>query len=114
LIIDNIRDEPETLIRVPLSGIWHMRPDGELRFSRRAFNIQAVANESEAFFMRTIDAGDATAKGSCLGRLSLRGRLINDDYRLTARSAAWIRGFRQIFDSAAKIGLQPANPPAMD
>ncbi len=64
LIIDNILDEPETLIRVPLSGIWHMRPDGELRFSRRAFNIQAVANESEAFFMRTIDAGDATAKGS--------------------------------------------------
>jgi D-alanine-D-alanine ligase-like ATP-grasp enzyme len=114
LIIDNIRDEPETLFRVPPSGIWHMRPDGELRFARRAFNLQAVANESEAFFMRTIDAGDTTVEGWCVGRFVLRGRLIDDDYRLTARSAAWIRGFRQMFECGANRGLQPANSPAME
>jgi D-alanine-D-alanine ligase-like ATP-grasp enzyme len=102
LIIDNISDEPKTMTSVPLSGVWQMQPDGELRFSRPAFSMQAVADESEALFMRTIDAGHLTAKGWCVGRLALRGRLISDDYRLTARTARWIRGFRQIFDSAAK------------
>ena len=73
LIIDNIRDEPETPARVPLSGIWQMQPDGEPRFSRQAFRLQAIADESEALFMRTIDAGHTTVKGSCVGRLTLRG-----------------------------------------
>ncbi len=100
--MDNTSDEPATLASVPPSGIWRMQPDGELRFARQAFNAQAVADESEALFMRTIDAGHTTVKGWCVGRLTLRGRLIDDDYRLNARTAAWIRGFRQIFDSAAK------------
>jgi hypothetical protein len=113
LIIERLSDEGEIPTRVPLSGVWRMQPDGELLFSRQAFNTQAAADESEAFFMRTIDAGQTSAKGSCVGRLTLRGRLINDDYRLTARAAAWIRGFRQIFDSMAKLRPQPANPPAM-
>ena len=102
LIIDNVRNESKTMTTVPPSGIWHMQPDGGLRFSRRGFRVQDVADESEALFMRTIDAGHTTVQGSCLGRLTLRGRLIGDDYCLTPRAAAWIRGFRQIFDSAAK------------
>jgi hypothetical protein len=113
LIIDNISDEPATVTSVPLSGVWQMQPDGELRFSRQAFNLHAAADESEAFFMRTIEAGHTTVKGWCVGRLTVRGRLIDDDYRLSARAAAWIRGFRQIFDSAAKEP-QPANPSAME
>ena len=118
LIIDNIDDRSETLTSVPVSGIWQMQPDGELRFSRQAFNIQAVADESEAMLMRTIDAGHMTIKGCCVGRLTMRGRLINDDYRLTARAAAWIRGFRKILASGAQATaqptLQPASPPAIE
>jgi len=102
LIIEHIRDESETLIKVPPSGIWRIEPGGELRFSRRAFQTQATGDESEAFFMRTIDAGHRAMRGSCVGRLTLRNRLMDDHYRLTARAAAWIRGFRQIFDSSAK------------
>lgn len=101
LIIDNVRDEAETLTRVPPSGIWQMQPDGEPRFLRQAFNTRAVADESEGLFMRTIDAGQMTVQGGCAGRLTLRGRVMDDDYRLTPRSARWISGFRQIFDSAA-------------
>ncbi len=107
LIIDNISDEPATMTRVPLSGIWQMRQDGELRFSRQAFSVQAVADESEALFMRTIDAGQMTVQGWCVGRLTLRGRVMDDDYRLTPRSARWISGFRQIFDSAARPTEKP-------
>jgi hypothetical protein len=112
LIIDNIRDESETLNTVPVSGIWQMQPDGEPRFLRQSFSAQAAADESEAFFMRTIDRGNMTVKGLCVGRLTLRGRVIDDDYRLTARAAAWIRGFRQIFDSAAEPTEKPTQRPA--
>ena len=109
LIIDNIGDESKTMTSVPPSGIWQMQPDSELRFSRQAFNMQAVADESEALFMRTIDAGQMTVKGWCVGRLTLRGRLISDDYRLTARTAAWIRGFRQIFDDQSLVNPAKAS-----
>jgi D-alanine-D-alanine ligase-like ATP-grasp enzyme len=102
LIIDNISDESKTMTTVPLSGIWQLQPDGGPCFSRQALNMQAITDESEALFMRTIDAGQTTVKGGCVGRLTLRGRLIDDDYRLTPRTARWIRGFRQIFDSAVK------------
>ena len=47
--------------------------------------------------MRTIDPGHTTFKGSSIGRLTLRGRLMDDDYCLTPRAAQWIRGFRQTF-----------------
>ena len=111
LIIEHIRHESETLVQVPLSGVWRMDPHGEQHgepeFLHPAFQTHAPVDESEAFFMRTIDAGRTASQGRCLGRLTMRNRLMDDDYRLTARAAAWIRGFRQIFDSSAK-------PPAME
>jgi hypothetical protein len=103
VIMEHISDGPATMAEVPRSGVWHMQPDGEVRFARHAFQIQAAADECEAFFMRTVDAGHTAVKGSCVGRLGLRHRLMDDDYRLTARAAAWIRGFRQIFDSCAPV-----------
>jgi len=102
LILDHVRDAPEILKDVPSTGVWRMQPDGELRFSRQVFQHQAPGDESEAFFMRTMDAGHVAYKGSSLGRLTLRNRLLDDEYRLTARASAWIRGFRQRFDSSAK------------
>jgi hypothetical protein len=102
LIIDHIREGSETPAEVPASGVWRIEPDGDLHFVRRAFVPWAAADESEAFFMRTLDAGHPTFKGWCVGRLTARGRLIDDDYRLTARATAWIRGFRRVFDSSPK------------
>jgi hypothetical protein len=99
LIIEHIRSEPTTMTAIPPSGVWHIEPDGELRFVCTAFHPQVPADECEAFFMRTIDAGFTTFRGTSIGRLTLRGRLMDDSYRLTARAVAWIRGFRQMFDS---------------
>jgi hypothetical protein len=110
LIIDHIRSEPATMTGVPSSGVWRMQPDGELRFSRTAFQTQAPADESEAFFMRTIDRGFTTFQGASIGRLTVRGRLMDDGYRLTARATAWIRGFRQMFDSSCQPGQLSSHP----
>jgi len=119
LIIEHIRDEAETLTAETLthavpSGVWRMQSDGELRFSRQAFQTQAASGESEAFFMRTIDAGHMAFKGSSLGRLTLRHRLMDDRYRLTARAAAWIRGFRQLLDSSSRPRLLSPDRPATE
>jgi hypothetical protein len=97
LIIEHTADAAETLTQVPATGIWHMELDGTLQFSRPVFQPQAVASESEAFFLRTVDPGHTAQRGQSVGRLLTRGRLITDDYRLTERAKAWIRGLRVHF-----------------
>lgn len=105
LIIEHVRDEPEILTEVPASGVWRLQPDGELHFVGPGFHPEAISGSSEAFFMRTVDAGCTVFRGASLGRLTLRERVVDDDYRLTPRAAAWICGFRSLFDSSAKRAL---------
>ena len=101
MILDHVLSEPATMTGVPASGVWRIQPDGEPRFSRTAFRTHAPADESEAFFMRAIDSGDTTFPGGCLGRFTVRGRLMGERLsRLTERAKAWIRGFRRQFDSS--------------
>ncbi len=96
LIIEHIAYAAGTLTQVPATGIWRLEPDGAVQFSRPAFHPQAVAGE-EAFFLRTVDPGHTPERGQSLGRLMTRGRLMTDDYQLTERAKAWIRGFRAQF-----------------
>jgi len=97
MIIEHTADAAETLTQVPATGFWHMELDGTLQFSRRVFQPQAVAGVSEAFFLRTVDPGHTPERGQSVGRLLTRGRLMTDDYRLTERAKAWIRGLRAHF-----------------
>ncbi|HEY3232979.1 MAG TPA: hypothetical protein VGJ87_27350 [Roseiflexaceae bacterium] len=97
LIIEHTVDAAETVTQVPATGIWQMEPDGTLQFSRPAFQPQAIAGESEAFFLRTVDPGHTPERGQSIGRLLTRGRLMTDDYQLTERAKAWISGFRAHF-----------------
>ena len=49
------------------------------------------------------------ARGQSIGRLLTRGRLMTDDYQLTERAKAWIRGLRAHFGAAhAAHDLLPA------
>jgi hypothetical protein len=78
-----------------------MLPDGQLEFGRPAFHPGAPAGDDEVLFMRTIDRGYVAGRGSSIGRLTARGRLMDDSYRLTERAQAWIRGFRGLFAGQA-------------
>jgi glutathione synthase/RimK-type ligase-like ATP-grasp enzyme len=97
LIIEHTTDAAETVTQVPATGIWRLEPDGTLQFSRPVFQPQAVAGDTEAFFLRTVDPGHTLERGQSIGRLLTRGRLMTDDYRLTERAKAWICGFRAHF-----------------
>jgi hypothetical protein len=81
---------------VPPSGLWRMQADGSVRFCRRAFSADAVNDESEAFFLRTVNPGQRQDQGANLGRIVMRGRLLTDEYQLTARAQAWIHGFKAV------------------
>jgi biotin carboxylase len=97
LIIEHTAAAAEIMTQTPASGIWRLQSDGTLRFVRSAYQPHAVADESEAFLLRTLDLGDTAARGQSLGRLLVHGRLLTDDHQLTERAKAWISGFRALF-----------------
>lgn len=98
LLIDALEEAPSALTRVPPSGVWRLQADGSVRFDRHSRRPQDVADDSEAFFFRTIDAGNSPAMGSCLGRVVLRGRVLTEDHTLTKRALAWVNGLRACFE----------------
>jgi hypothetical protein len=95
LIIEQTAEASEVVSDVPPSGIWRLAGDGTVSLVRREYHPRAVADETEALFLRTVDAGQVVSAGGCLGRLLTRGRLLTDDWQLTPRAAAWVRGFRR-------------------
>ena len=101
LIIEHTREAAETVTVAPPSGVWRMLPNGQLEFVRPAFHPGAPAGDDEVLFMRTVDRGYVVGRGSSIGRLTARGRLMDDNYRLTERAQAWIRGFRGLFSGEA-------------
>jgi biotin carboxylase len=97
MILEQTDGTPSVVQAVPPSGLWQMQANGTVRFSRSAFSADAVSDESEAFFLRTVNPGQLQEKGMSLGRLVLRGRLLTDDYQLNDRALAWIRAFKAHF-----------------
>lgn len=97
LIIEHTREASETMTGAPPSGLWRMLPDGQLAFVRPAFHPGSPAGDDEVLLMRTMDRGYDVGRGSSIGRLAARGRLMDDNHRLTDRAQAWIQGFRGMF-----------------
>jgi hypothetical protein len=100
LIIEHTAETPEVVNEVPASGVWRLAGDGTVSLVRREYHPRAAADETEALFLRTVDAGRLMSAGKCLGRLVTRGRLLTDDWRLSARAEAWVNGFRHHFASS--------------
>jgi hypothetical protein len=97
MILEQTDSAPSVVQAVPPSGLWQMQANGTVRFSRSVFSADAVSDESEAFFLRTVNPGQLQAKGMSLGRIVLRGRLLTGDHQLNDRALAWIRGFKAHF-----------------
>ena len=97
LIIEHTAETADVVTGAPASGLWRLAGDGTVSLVRPEFHPAAVADETEALFIRTVDADQVVSKGRCLGRLLTRSRLLTDDWQLTPRAKAWVRGFRQQF-----------------
>jgi hypothetical protein len=108
LIIEHTAESTEVVTSAPLSGIWRLAEDSTVSLVRRAYHPRAIADEAEALFLRAVDEGQAVSAGRSLGRLLTRNRLLTDDWQLSRRAEAWVRGFRQQFAYPAPAALAGA------
>jgi hypothetical protein len=111
LVIKHTDDSIDLLTEAPASGIWTMRADGSIDFDRFDYHRRAVETENEAFFLRILGPDDYRYEGADLGILVTRGRLMDDQFRLTERARQWIAGIRKHY--AATALTAPAEIPAL-
>ncbi|WP_218944090.1 biotin carboxylase [Marinobacter changyiensis] len=97
LVIKHTDESIDLLTEAPQSGVWRMADDGSIRFDHYSYHPHAAESEQEAFFMRISGKGDFRYEGADLGILITKGRLMDDDFQLTARAQAWIDGIRGQF-----------------
>ena len=98
LVFKLTEDKTGLITKAPLSGIWRMRPDGQVRFVRRSIDWHNVSDEDEAFYMRIYGAGEYLYHGADIGILITRGRMQTDDRQLTDRARNWVSGLTDEFE----------------
>ena len=113
LIIKETAGDVNLLTRVPRTGVYTIAPDGTADFRRHATDWHGIVDESEAFFLRILAAGDFRYKGADLGALVTRGRLQGDDNSLERRCLQWISGIRSQYAGSPVVPLQ-AQPPVKE
>jgi len=101
LVIKHTDESIDLLTDAPQSGVWKMAEDGSIRYDHYSYHPHAAESEQEAFFMRISGKGDFRYEGADLGILITRGRLMDDDFKLTPRAKAWIDGIRGQFKGQA-------------
>ncbi|HMQ68060.1 MAG TPA: biotin carboxylase [Ignavibacteria bacterium] len=99
IIIKHTKDTVEYVNEAPRSGIWRMYDNGHIQFDRMDTHRRAVENENEAFFLRITRKGDYLYEGADMGILVARGRMMTDDFELTARAKRWINAIRNKYES---------------
>jgi hypothetical protein len=95
LIIEHTGKPAEVVTDVPATGIWRLSEEGTVSLVRPGYDPSDVGGETEALFLRTVVAGQTVFPGRSLGRLLTRDKLLTDDWQLSSRAQAWIRGFRR-------------------
>ena len=102
----------------PESGIWRLKADRTMEYSRFDYHRRAVETENEAFWLRISGPGDYRYEGADLGILITRGRLMTPDFQLTDRAQAFIRNMRGLYqgkpitpadEAAAPVSLEPGS-----
>jgi hypothetical protein len=101
LVLKHTEDSVDVITQAPPTGIWRMDAQGEISFSRYDTHRYHVESESEALFIRIAGAGDYWYKGADLGILVTRGRLMTENFELTERAQAWIKGIKSYFQATA-------------
>ncbi|MGK5682349.1 biotin carboxylase [Actinoplanes sp. URMC 104] len=117
VVIKHTGDETGLIQEAPATGIWRMRPSGELTFDHSDtdwHDLTAGTAGRRGFYLRVSGPGDYLYKGADIGILVSRGRLQTDlrDGRaaLTPLCHKWVDGIRRQVRSAS---LGDGHPPAV-
>lgn len=99
LVLKHTRKTLELATKVPRSGIWEMKNNGNINFKKMDAHRQSIVGDNEAFFMQITQEDDYLYEGADLGILMLRGRLMSDDFQLSARANRWILAVKKQYKS---------------
>ncbi|NNH67661.1 biotin carboxylase [Rhizobium laguerreae] len=99
VIIKWTEDSNEIVTRPPATGIYRMAPDGKMFFDRYDYRRKGIESDEEAFFQRFTGPGDSLKKGRDLGALMLRGRMMDDEFKLNERTHKWIEFLKSCYAS---------------
>jgi hypothetical protein len=95
LVLKHTRKTLELATKVPRSGIWEMKKNGNINFKKMDAHRQSIVGDNEAFFMQITQENDYLYEGADLGILLLRGRLMSDDFQLSSRANRWIKALKK-------------------
>lgn len=109
LVVKHTEDTIEYVTEAPRSGIWKIQADDTILFDRMDTHRRHVELEEEAFFLRITRKGDYLYEGADMGILVMRGRLMTDNFQLTARAKKWISAIRANYKS-----IPTAQPEAIE
>lgn len=113
LVVKHTDDTVDRITAAPPSGLWRMAGDGRIAHVQPATHRRVVRGDDEAFFLRISDAGDYRYEGADLGILLARGRMMDDEFRLTERARRWIAGVRNHYAGVPlKAPEQPEHLPS--
>lgn len=94
LVMKHTGDDVMRITSAPPSGIWELADDGSVRHIRTQTHRRTVQHENRAFYLRISGPGDYFYEGADLGILVSPGRFMDDDFALTDRAKAWIKGIQ--------------------
>ncbi|MDZ4716178.1 MAG: biotin carboxylase [Cytophagales bacterium] len=97
LVIKYTDSKVQLITDAPRSGIYKMKDDGTIEFSRMDTHRRAVESEKEAFFLRISRSGDYFYEGADMGILVMRGRLMTDEFKLRPRASQWISAIKGLY-----------------
>lgn len=116
LVMKHTGDKVMRITGAPPSGIWELRDDGSVFHIRSQTHRRTVQHENRAFFLRISSVGDYFYEGADLGILVSPGRFMDDDFQLTDRAKAWIKGIQAHYVGEpvpkiehARIGLEDSS-----
>ncbi|MBY3115117.1 biotin carboxylase [Rhizobium laguerreae] len=106
LILKCTEDVDGIITDAPATGIYRMALDCSVSYDRFDHHRQAIKSDEEALFMRFTGRGDPLKKGVDLGALIVRGRLMDDEFKLNERVRNWITGIKRLYASKPVTEIQ--------
>jgi biotin carboxylase len=104
LVIKHTDDDVRLISAAPRTGIYELDAEGRMHFLRVQTHRRTVQSHARAFFLRIAKEGDYLYEGADVGILVVRGRLMDDRFRLTRRAKAWINAVRSEYASRPLTG----------
>ncbi len=103
MVIKYTGEDTDILTAAPYTGIYRMDADGTVAYDRFDYHRRAVEGDDEAFFLRILKAGDHRYEGADLGILVVRGRMMDDDFKLTEHAEKWAAGMKALFTAGETV-----------